>query len=64
MKTIISHLAQASPQMDAAAFEKAYVAQHPQGASLTADNIRQSFAAFNKYVRKNQRNHAKQHAQK
>lgn len=64
MKSIISHLAQQSPDLTLDGFRSAYVAQHPQGASLTADNIRQSFAAFNKYVRKDRRNRAQQHARK
>ncbi len=64
MKSIISHLAQQSPEASLEEFRDAYVAQHPQGASLTADNIRQAFAAFNKYVRKVRRNHTNQTARK
>lgn len=52
MKSIISHIAQNRPDMSAAAFEAAYVGQHPQGESLTADNLRQAFAGYNNYCRK------------
>jgi hypothetical protein len=64
MKSIISQLATSRPDLSVDEFAKVYSTTHPQGSALTPDNIRQAFAAFNKYCRKARKNYNKQHARK
>jgi hypothetical protein len=64
MKSIISQLATSRPDLSVDEFAKVYSTTHPQGGNLTPDNIRQAFAAFNKYCRKARTNRKAQQARK
>lgn len=59
MKSITSSIAQHSENLSLADFREKYIKEHPQGENLTADNIRQAFAEYNRYCRRFRRNQPK-----
>ncbi len=59
MKSVTSSIAQAVAGLSLDGFREKYIKEHPQGETLTADNIRQAFAEYNRYCRKFRRNQPK-----
>lgn len=59
MKAVITQIAQAKPGLKQIEFETAYLKAHPAPDSLSPENIRQAYAAYNKAARKSKRTQAK-----
>lgn len=59
MKAVITQIAQSTAGLSQADFEARYRKQHPQPETLSAENIRQAFAAYNRAARKSKRTQSK-----